>query len=91
MKNDFEQIQLLKDINERNEIVKKYLSTGFLDRENAISKIMKLRLQDKNVAEITTIKLAQNATPFSMATNEQIVEELKMQVGILESKFLMNK
>ena len=90
MRNDYKHIQLLKDINERNEIVQKYLATGFLDRDEAIFKIKELRNLDETVAEVTTAKLAQGTTPFSIASDEQIIEELKMQICILNVKQLIN-
>ena len=77
-----------KDINERQEIIFTYYNTGYLDRDNAISKIQELRLTDKNVAEITTVKLAQYSVPFSQVPDENIVEELKMQVDILSAELV---
>lgn len=72
-----------KHINERQQIINEYIKTRKLDREVAISKIIELRKTDENVAMVTTAKLLQDSIPFFQATDEKIVEELKMQVDIL--------
>lgn len=80
---------ILKDISDRTLIIRNYERTGHLDRDEAISKIQKLRLTDKDVAKITTAKLAVSATPFSQTPDQAIVAELQMQIEILTAKLVM--
>lgn len=72
-----------KDINERQQIIDTYISTGYLDRNEAVSKIKNLRESDKTVATVTAVKLTQYSVPFSEVPDENIVAELQMQVDIL--------
>lgn len=88
IKKAYEIASIEKDINERNEIINTYFSTGYLDRDTAISKIVKLRDTDEKVAAVTNVKLAQYSVPFSEVPNENIVAELKMQVDILTAELL---
>lgn len=85
-----DEASLLKEINERKSIIQDYRQTGFLNRERAVKKILELRSKDAAVAEITTARLAVGSVPFSQATDQGIIEELQMQVGILTSKLLLN-
>jgi hypothetical protein len=84
-KKNYDIESIIKDIHERNEIISEYVNTKHLDRDKAISKIQELRLTNKNVAEVTAVKLAQHSIPFSQVHDESIVEELKMQVDILKA------
>ena len=79
---------MLKDISDRTQIIRNYDRTGHLDRDEAISKIQELRLTDKDVAKITSAKLAVSATPFSQTPDQAIVAELQMQIGILTAKLV---
>ena len=85
----YDKANLIKDIADREKIVLDYQTTGFLDRDRAIEMIIKLRLSDEDVARATTVTLLVSSVPFSQATDQGIVEELKMQIGILSEK-LMN-
>lgn len=75
-----------KDIQERQQIINDYMITRHLDRDKAIFKIMELRGKDAKVAAVTDIKLAQFSVPFSQASDENIVAELKMQMDILSAE-----
>ena len=88
IKKAYETASIEKDINERNEIINIFISTGYLDRDKAVSKIMELRKNDENVAAVTNVKLAQYSVPFSEVPNENIVAELKMQVDILTAELV---
>ncbi|WP_278849347.1 hypothetical protein [Thomasclavelia spiroformis] len=81
-------LEILNDIKERNDIIDTYRFSGYLDRDDAIHKILELRITDNQVREITTIKLSLHATSFVEASDEQIINELMMQVNILKSKLL---
>lgn len=88
IKKAYEIDSIRKDIKERQQMINKYLTTGYLDRDTAIIKIQKLRLTDENVATVTSVKLAQYSVPFSKVPNENIVAELKMQVDVLSAELL---
>ena len=77
---------IMKDIQERQEMINEYQMTRRLDRDKAISKIQELRITNENVATVTSIKLAQYSVPFSEVPNENIVAELKMQMNILSAE-----
>lgn len=80
---------LMKDISERESIIKTYQEAGQLDREDAISKIQELRCRDQEVAMATSARLIVSSTPFSQCSDAQIIEELNMQKAILEQKLLL--
>ena len=82
----YDKISNLKHINERNQIIQRYQLTGYLNREEAISKILELRSKDKEVLSVTEARLKVSSTPFSEATDQAIIAELKMQVDILTAK-----
>ena len=39
IKNEFDEVSIMKDIKEREEIINNYQSYGFLDKDDAIKKI----------------------------------------------------
>lgn len=86
LKDEFDKVSLAKDIAERDHIIQLFRSTGFLDRDDAIDKIIKMRTSDEDVAKVTTANLLVNSTPFNQAPNSQIVGELIMQRNILLEK-----
>lgn len=85
---DSDKEKLIKDIADRNFIINQYKLTGSIVRAEAIRKINELRISDKVVATITATKLSSYSVPFDCATDEQIIEELKMQVDILNAELL---
>ena len=86
IKDEFDKISLSKDISEINNIIQVFQETGFLDRDNAIDKIKKLRNNDEDIAIVTTVKLLSYSIPFEQTSNTQIVSELIMQRDILLAK-----
>ena len=86
IKDEFDKISLSKDISEINNIIQVFQETGFLDRDNAIDKIKKLRNNDEDIAIVTTVKLLSYSIPFEQTSNTQIVSELIMQRDILQAK-----
>lgn len=85
-KESFDIASLIKDIAERDDIIRNYQLYGLLDRDNAIKKILELRISDNDVATVTSINLSVSSIPFNQSTNDQIVGELAMQKDILEAK-----
>ena len=86
IKDEFDKISLSKDISEINNIIEVFQETGYLDRDNAIDKIKKLRNNDEDIAIVTTVKLLSYSIPFEQTSNTQIVSELIMQRDILQAK-----
>lgn len=82
----FDNASLIKDITERDNIIRNYQLYGLLDRDDAIKKIMELRRSDNDVATVPSINLSVSSIPFNQSTNDQIVGELAMQKDILEAK-----
>lgn len=87
----YDKATLLKDIEERKQIIHEYQHTGQLDREKAIEKIKELRVTDEDVAKVTTTRLAVSSTPFSQASDKGIVAELQMQMAVLIAKLQRNQ
>ena len=86
IKDEIDKISLSKDISEINNIIQVFQETGFLDRDNAIDKIKKLRNNDVDIAIVTAAKLLSYSIPFEQTSNTQIVSELIMQRDILLAK-----
>ena len=72
-------------IEERKRIIDKYQLLGVLDRSEAISKIMGLRAKDSTVlnAEMVEVISSGKPIPLERATDEQIVDQLRLQMDIL--------
>jgi len=88
IKDIFDIESLSKDIAERENIIQNYRATGYLDRNDAIKKIQELRINDGDVAAVTSVNLVTSSIPFSQSTNDQIVAELAMQRDILQAKLI---
>lgn len=86
IKDALDNASLIRDIAERENIICNYQKCGLLDREDAVKKIQKLRISDKDVAAV--VNLSVSSTPFSQATDDQIVGELAMQRDILKAKLI---
>ena len=91
VKDEFDKVSLINDIREIDSIVFNYQEYGLLDRNEAIRKIKKLRITDKDIAAATAAGLAASSTPFCQSTNDQIVGELIMQRNILQEKLIKNR
>lgn len=87
-KESFDNASLIKDIAERDNIIRNYQLYGLLDRDYAIEKILELRRSDNDVATVTTANLSVSSIPLSRSTNDQIVGELAFQRNILEVKLI---
>lgn len=88
IKDAFDKASLIKDINERDSIIFNYQRYGLLDRDDAIKKILELRISDEDIAAATAVNLSASSIPFSQSTNNQIVGELAMQRDILQAKLI---
>ncbi len=83
-----DRVQILKDIKKREELINRYRVTGFVDRSEVIDTILKLRLSDSEVAQVTAVRLSVSSVPFEMASNKELIDELIMQKDVLEAKLL---
>lgn len=81
---------MLKDLEDRKQIIQRYQMTGYLDRADAIRKIQELRLTNADVAAATVASLAVSSTPFEQASDQGIVAELQMQTNVLAAEILKN-
>ena len=54
-------------------------------------KIQELRISNSDVARVTVTRLATNGTPFEVASNDQIVGELRIQMDVLMNELAMFK
>ncbi|MCI8742492.1 MAG: hypothetical protein HFG63_07655 [Lachnospiraceae bacterium] len=88
IKDAFDKASLIKDIDERDNIILNYQRYGLLDRNDAIKKIQELRISDEDIAVATSVNLSVSSIPFSQSTNDQIVGELAMQRNILQAKLI---
>ena len=91
MREIYDRGSILKNISEREQMIRIYKATGQLDRNRAIEKIRELRLTDTEIAAETSARLAVSATPFDKASDQAIVAELQMQVDILSAKLTRNE
>ena len=81
---------LIKDIKERDDIIRNYRITRSLDRDNAIKKIMELRKTDDDILHVAMIQTALfPMSPYQAATNDQIVNELIIQNAVLRAKLIV--
>ena len=79
---------LIKDIKERDNIIRKYNLYGLLDRDDAIRKIMELRAKDKKVLQIAIENMTGPITLLDQLTNDQLAKELSAQITILLIKLM---
>ena len=91
IKKAYDKASILKDINDREQMIRNYQISGHLDRNTAIEKIQELRQTDEDIALATAARLAISSTPFVQIPDQGIVAELQMQVSILAAKLLQEK
>lgn len=85
---DFDKVNALKDISDRQQLIQDYRRTGYLDRQKAINKIMELRYTDGEVAAITIANNTPQSIPLVSAPDQGLVSELELQIAILSKKVL---
>lgn len=85
---DFDKVNALKDIADRQQLIQDYRRTGYLDRQKAIDKIMELRYTDKEVATIAMKSITPQSTTIFSAPDQSLVSELELQIAILSKKVL---
>ena len=90
---DFEKIQIMKDIRDRKDLIQQFRQTGWLDRDKTIQKIMELRVNDPTVMRLEYLQMSASQAPripLERATDAELVDQLKVQVAALEAKLGAN-
>lgn len=89
MNETMEKFIILKDIKEREDIIKTFESTGDLDRNNAIKKVKELQITDSELQKSTIfMQTTRGAVNLNQAENEVIIENLRFQVIFLYKKLI---
>lgn len=83
-KEHFDKVDLAKSIEERELIINRYIQTKFLDREDAIRKIVELRRSDAKVGVIYAA--SPKGRPLEESPDSVLVENSKMQATILAAE-----
>lgn len=90
VKDAFDEVSLINDIQERENIIREFKLYGIFNREYAISKIVELRAKDQEVHTAYILSLSPNSKPLNEFPNAVIINELEHQAAILTLK-LVNK
>jgi len=87
IKREYDKMSITKDIIERENIIRQFQTTGFLDRNEAIKKITSLQLTDADMAIATVAKQKQcGGVDLYQADNNLIIANIQFQVDFLKEK-----
>lgn len=87
IKREYDKMSITKDIIERENIIRQFQTTGFLDRNEAIEKIMSLQLTDADMAIATVAKQTQcGSVDLYQVDNNLIIANIQFQIEILDAK-----
>lgn len=87
IKREYDKMSIANDIIERENIIRRFQTTGFLDRNEAIEKIMSLQLTDVDMALATVAKQTQcGSVNLYQADNNLIIANIQFQIEILKAK-----
>lgn len=87
IKREYDKLSIINDIIERENIVHRFQTTGFLDRNDAIEKITSIQFTDTELAMATMTKQAQcGSIDLYQAANNLIVTNMKFQIDFLKAK-----
>ncbi len=87
IKREYDKMSITNDIIERENIIRRFQTTGFLDRNEAIEKIMSLQLTDADMALATVAKQTQcGSVNLYQADNNLIIANIQFQIEILNAK-----
>ena len=87
MKREYDKLSLTKDIIEREKIIYQFQTTGFLDRNDAIEKIIITQLTDVDLAVATITKQAVNGSVnLYQADEDIIIANMQFQIEFLKAK-----
>lgn len=87
IKREYDKMSITKDIIERERIICQYQTTGFLDRNDAIEKIISIQNTDAEIALSTKLKQAESGSvDLYQADNNLIIANIQFQIDILKAK-----
>ena len=87
IKRVYDKISITNDIIERENIIRRFQTTGSLDRNEAIEKILSLQLTDADMAVATVAKQKQcGSVDLYQADNNLIIANIQFQVDFLKEK-----
>lgn len=87
IKTECDKLSVVNDINERQNIIRQFETTGFLDRNKAINKITSLQTTDTELLTATKLKqVASGSVNLYQADDNTIISNLQFQVDFLISK-----
>lgn len=87
IKTECDKLSVINDINERQNIIRQFETTGFLDRNKAINKITSLQITDTELLTATKLKqVASGSVNLYQADDNTIISNLQFQVDFLISK-----
>jgi len=87
IKRVYDKISITNDIIERENIIRRFQTTGSLDRNEAIEKILSLQLTDADMAVATVAKQKQcGSVDLYQADSNLIVSNMQFQIDFLKAK-----
>ena len=88
-KREYDKMSIIKDIVERENIIRQFQSTRILDRNKAIEKITSLQLTDADMAFATVAKQTQcGRVDLYQVDNYTIITNIKFQIDFLKAKLV---
>ena len=86
-KREFDKASLIKDIADRENIIRCFRTTGYLDRDNAIKTIETKIFTDAELTLATAAKQAQSGSiNLHQADNNLVIANIQFQVDFLKTK-----
>ena len=83
----YDMLTITKDITEREKIVQQFQRTGFIDRNDAINKIVKLQATDVKLAVATmTMQIERESVDLHQVDNSTIVMNMQFQIDFLKEE-----
>ena len=80
IKKEYNRLSITKDIVERQNIIRQFQITGFLDRNDAIKKIESIQVTDAELALATIAKQAQSGSvDLNKVDNNLIIANMQFQ------------
>lgn len=87
IKREYDKMSITKDIIERENIIRQFQTTGFLDRNEAINKITSLQFTDAELVKATAVQQVKNGSvDLYQVDNYTIVTNIQFQIDFLKAK-----
>jgi len=87
IKREYDKMSVTRDIVERENIIRQFQTTGFLDRNDAIKKITSLQLTDSELSLATKAKQkASGSVNLYQIDDNLIVLNMQFQIDFLKAK-----